>query len=1436
MRFFIVIFIFFLVSFNAPAQLTIQSTFKFSFSTKSIKTDTLNFVERVFSPLTNDSVSQLNPNKRPLIYFDSSFSSLSHIQFNGKTTALQGKGFSVSPPYNYFLIIKIDSLLGDIFDGESSVSTLLRMNNLSNFYFFSGQWFYTPIQKDSTKFFILNIENKNDTSFFYINGQFISKGKTGSNSTNGITLGSIGNMASNFSKFKFLELTAYDTALSNLQRIQIHNELFEKYHRTINFKDTIILNSFCNQTYFLPKLFKGIVWSNGDSNIHSSYSKSGKYWVQYTNIFGEQHSDTFNIQYPELKFINNQTICNSSQLIWNTNPKNSNFSFLWQDGSTDSALTITQPGDYWVQVTDSFGCSITSDTVHIEVDSFAVKASLGADRSLCQGNMLELQEGRTEAVSYQWSTGDTLPYLTIQNPGTFAVTTTNSLGCVAEDTVTIGIKGLAPTPQFTKQNACLGDSVSFTDQSVANPGNIIQWSWDFGDGTTDSVENPSHLYLDTGYYEVSLTVVTDSGCEASVRDTITIYPNPVADFTIGFSCENLETVFSDASTSAWDSVVSWSWDFGDGNSSNAVAPIHIYQASQNFTPQLVVSNSFGCLDSITKTHFVKPSPTAQFSVSPPCVNDSLFIQETATGDSITHYQWTLWNNFQFSGTGFSNVFTATGNYPLQLQVTDSNNCWDTLTQNIAIRNHPSILNQLTDTQICLFDTLLWSLSYPANAFTFLWQDGSTNPNFQITQAGNYWYEVTDSVGCASRADSIAVSINSFPQQINAGPDTSLCKGETIHILNPITQLSNILWNTGDTTEVTAIDSTGDYFVQLTDTMGCSGSDTAFVFVRGEKAIVQMQFDTTCILDSTQFFDRSILAFGDTINSWNWDFGNNLIDSVQNPKTYYPATGVYPIKLSVLTNDNCYSEGFDTIQIYHLPSPSFVLSKACEDREVYFQDQSTTIDGTIASRLWSFGDPNGTNDTSKNPIFIYDTAITAFVTLKVTNSWGCQNQTAQSLKVDFTPRANMAFDNHCLGVNQTFQSNSVTNTSANFFWNFGDGIQSQGQKVVHQYDTLGDFTVRLIVEEATGCIDTAIETVSVFPLPEAKPFTQAGCINAPLVFDDSSQSLVYPIAKWSWIQNGMVIDTGKTFNLAFADSGSFELKILIENTVGCKDSANGVVSVLHPPTTNFEFEPTFGAAPLEVSFFNLSAPLFGSVWRYNDSIVGLDNNLDFTITENGVHTIELVALNAIGCRDSISKQLKVLPPVLDLAIENLGYDIQPDGFMEVRFEVSNQGTRNVDYFEVKAETERGQNLKEIIEVSINSGETKLIVFKSLLELGPENNFGWLCLGIENVENEGADDNASNNRSCISQETFVVRDLYPNPTNKLLNIDLIAGEVETLDVVIYSKNGSEEALVYHGETRLGLNSIVLDVSKLPVGVYHARIIFKGEQVVRSFVVGE
>ena len=160
--------------------------------------------------------------------------------------------------------------------------------------------------------------------------------------------------------------------------------------------------------------------------------------------------------------------------------------------------------------------------------------------------------------------------------------------------------GISPT------NPTTADKITFKSKSHDTDGTIVAWSWSFGDGTTSSVQTPSHKYTAAKTYTVKLTVTDNDGATGSVTQSVTVSvplnQPPVASFTFSpaFPQVGSAVSFADTSTDSDGTVSAWSWSFGDGTTSQVRNPSHTYSTTGTYSVTLTVTDNDGAKSAVTK--------------------------------------------------------------------------------------------------------------------------------------------------------------------------------------------------------------------------------------------------------------------------------------------------------------------------------------------------------------------------------------------------------------------------------------------------------------------------------------------------------------------------------------------------------------------------------------------------------------------------------------------------------------------------------------------------------------------------------------------------------------------------------------------------------------------------------------------------------------------
>ena len=279
------------------------------------------------------------------------------------------------------------------------------------------------------------------------------------------------------------------------------------------------------------------------------------------------------------------------------------YSYLWDDGMAQTTQTATGlcAGTYCVTVTDANNNTASGC---VTVNNYELPVSITpADSTVCPNEPVILTANGADI--YNWNQG-----LGSENPKTvspaatttYSVTGTDTNDCSGTASATVYVEDSIPYVEFVASplEGCIPLEVQFADHSPDT--NIVEWYWEFGDGGTSSEQNPLHIYTQSGQYDVTLTLTDSNGCIASADSTdyINVWPQPIADF---YTIPDIGTIYAPTLTFySSTNAQYWIWIWGDGDTSYSAPPVsHTYPPiEEDYEVTLIVSNEYGCADTITK--------------------------------------------------------------------------------------------------------------------------------------------------------------------------------------------------------------------------------------------------------------------------------------------------------------------------------------------------------------------------------------------------------------------------------------------------------------------------------------------------------------------------------------------------------------------------------------------------------------------------------------------------------------------------------------------------------------------------------------------------------------------------------------------------------------------------------------------------------------------
>ncbi|MFI5251293.1 MAG: PKD domain-containing protein [Bacteroidota bacterium] len=679
-------------------------------------------------------------------------------------------------------------------------------------------------------------------------------------------------------------------------------------------------------------------WSNGASGNPIVVNTGGNYTVTVTNAGGCTGTATINVPTPpgpvaSISTPDPTSYCPATAPISVTlyALQGAGYTYLWSNGSILNPITVTTPGTYYVTVTDANNCKSVSNSIIITrgpcppPNPCVTTDTVGFTFGIPSCNPVPFTGVSTPgATNLIWNFGDPLsgtsdtststnPTHSFTSAGYYTVTYsgTGAPNCAIAVSHPVAITIAA---DFSDVIGCAGSPTQFTDHSTfLPPYSITSYSWNFGDFTSSTSPNPSHVYA-PGTYTVTLTI-TNSQCTVMKTKIITINPLPSAAFILPpISC-----VGTDIPMSAAASNLTYAWSFGDGATSAVQNTSHAYTTPGPYTVTLTVTDTAGggCTNTVSQSITIVP-PAGTCLISPAgivtvCPNQ---LPYPLTAPPASSYQWYL-NGLPVAGLpGIAPTLNVTvgGNYTVV--VTDANGC-KCKTPPVTVVVNPSPFANITVTPgqlVCLGSgSNAVTLSTPPGpgSYKFAWTEngspvGSNSNTFGKTYSitGSYVYvvTVTDTVtGCVDSAKmTIKVCNTPAPPIITPFGSTNLCQGDSVTLMSSIGP-PFILWSTGQTTQSITVYAAGTYIVTFKDP-GCGCKSSASIVV---KVFPYPDFSLFPVDDSTccdKICDTAHICAPRGYLGYQWQLnGVNIPPPLGNSEDFTPpASGSYTL---ILTGPN-----------------------------------------------------------------------------------------------------------------------------------------------------------------------------------------------------------------------------------------------------------------------------------------------------------------------------------------------------------------------------------------------------------------------------------------------------------------------------------------------------------------------------------------------------
>lgn len=673
------------------------------YSADSVNIDSNGLIDTIYDlSLNNDHFTQPNPTKRPL-FIDSSINDRPVVNFNGSSQFMESMfSQTVSQAYTLFAVWR-SSAGGQRVFLDDRVNVMLDNNSGSQVRIFAGAA-VAYNKANPFDYIITHAQFNGGSSKLYENNTLKAQGNVGSNNLPGLTMGKRTIYNDRFFSGDFSQVLIYEGVLTQNQIDSVYTYLLTYHTKPVEIETTALSYSLCETTLYAGERFTSYLWSDGSTADSLLTNGTGTYWVETVDIFGFTSRDTIKVQ-PGFNYPSSTVYCPNGEVTWQTGLLYQDYTYIWSDGSTADSLNISSAGDYYVQATDTAGCTQYSDTLHFTEDTFQMQVSLGSDTSLCAGNVIGLETGSSQTTSYLWNTGESSPAIVVSTSGNYSLIAQNANGCEAKDTIQINVIGNAPTVDFNiPLVVCTGVPVPFQDLTFTTDGSTIDsLHWSFGNSTLTNVSQGNFTFDTVNSYPVTLYARTSTGCSQTLTKIVHVNLSPVVNFVSQYSCENqIINFMGSQATSTF--IPTWKWNFDDPTSGstnffNGPTTGRKFSTYGNFNVQLIATDLNGCSDTVVLVKNIKPAPKPNFSFEEICTGETTQftnLSSNPAGNTITSYTWNFGNGSNSQSLNPSATYVFPGNYNVQLSVTSSNGCSKDTSMVFRVHDLPVVQQTVTN--------------------------------------------------------------------------------------------------------------------------------------------------------------------------------------------------------------------------------------------------------------------------------------------------------------------------------------------------------------------------------------------------------------------------------------------------------------------------------------------------------------------------------------------------------------------------------------------------------------------------------------------------------------------------------------------------------------------------------------------------------------------
>jgi PKD repeat protein len=662
--------------------------------------------------------------------------------------------------------------------------------------------------------------------------------------------------------------------------------------------------------------------------------------------------------------------------------------------SQDLKLSFSTAGTRYISLRSFNGGEYAEAHKSITISSLTAPSVDFSNQQVCLQSPIQFNYTSSQPiVSQSWDFGDTQtsalsnPQNTYASVGTYTVKVniTSSNGCknLRERTIKIYSQ---PSPTFTLPSGliCTNNEFTFTNNTIDNFDGNLSYQWLVDNHPISTTRNLNHTFTAPGSKDVKL-ITSIPGCSSELTQTIGgILPGPVVGFTVAGQCQNEPIQFTNTGD-----VATYTWNFGNGQTSTTMNATHSYSAHGNYTVTLQSTSSNGCINTASKPITIYSKPQTDFSIGLPpfsCAGTPSQFNDLTPSPSDSNISSWAWS-FGDPGNGSSVLknptytYPSSGNYTVSLSVNTNFGCTNSVQKSVTIS--PSPIASYSNLPACINQSTQFNDASSGNIKSRLWQIGTStfttpNPQFTFLAPGSYpvLLTVTGNNNCTSQiSKNIQVPVApalDFAYTVPCTNAPTVFTEITSSTDPPVSQswaYGSLASGTGNPSQY-SFAAPGNYSVRLSSTRqsGCVYSTTKSVsIINSPIADFSPSSDAGASPLQVSFSNNSSFA-----NAYLWKFGdaNGTSSSLEEPFYEFTDLGDYNVELTATNLVGCVNKANKTISVV-VPFIDVAMT------DFYFlEDNATNSLQPVISLV------NKSNVSIIDPIVLVDVAGGSFVRKRV----------------------------------------------------------------------------------------------------------------------------------------------------------------------------------------------------------------------------------------------------------------------------------------------------------------------------------------------------------------------------------------------------------------------------------------------------------------------